>query len=366
MNKKRIEYLDYAKALAIFSVLFKHSSIYFSGMNCFTMAVFFIASGYTYNSDRDSFSECFTKRLKRLMVPFWTVMAVDIILEIIRAPFLGYGTATEAIPIVANLIYGSGYFPNCGKLGQLLIASTPFVYNSKYMVNIIMPTNCHLWALPAMFTGYILFYLYLKIVKNRSILTDIVSIVVLLVLASVETIPGIFQLPFGIGRGFVCAAFMIAGFFFRENKTFEETNWIRISAITIISLAVTIAAVMLGSDAASMVTSYYGPYGVLSVMLTFVCGLCSSYVVIMLCRFIHFLSIKPLNNMLAVVGRNTMEVYLWQFTLFFIFDAVFILLFNPVQSHTVFVDEVFSEGYIFYRIFRVFFMTLITFIRIFI
>ena len=57
--------------------------------------------------------------------------------------------------------------------------------------------------------------------------------------------------------------------------------------------------------------------------------------------------------MLAVVGRNTMEVYLWQFTLFFIFDAVFILLFNPVQSHTVFVDEVFSEGYIFYRIFRI-------------
>ncbi len=221
MKTKRIEYLDYAKAFAIFSVLFKHSSIYFTGINCFTMAVFFIASGYTYNPDKDSFCERFVKRLKRLMVPFWIVMAMDIILETIRATFIGYGTETEAIPIIANLIYGSGYFPNCGKLGQLLIGSTPFVYNSKYMVNIIMPTNCHLWALPAMFTGYMIFSLYLKIVKNRNIFTDIVSIVILLLLASIETIQGIFQLPFGMGRGFVCTAFMIVGFFFKEYKTFE-------------------------------------------------------------------------------------------------------------------------------------------------
>ena len=120
VKKKRIEYLDYAKALAIFYVLINHSAFDFVGLNCFTMAVFFISSGYTYNSDNDSFGECFVKKLKRLMVPFWIAMAVSALLEIVRAPFIGYGDARSVIPVIVNLIYGSGLVPNVGDFGRML------------------------------------------------------------------------------------------------------------------------------------------------------------------------------------------------------------------------------------------------------
>lgn len=353
MKRKRIEYLDYAKAFAVFAVLLTHSYFTFPGMNCFTMAVFFIAAGYTYHSDHESFKEFFVKKLKRLMVPFWLVMAMSVLLEIVRAPFIGYGTVREVIPILANLLYGSGLFPNCGKLGQLLINSTPFTYNSRYMIDIIMPTNCHAWTLPAMFAGYMIFYCYRKIVKKKSILSDAAAIAVMLLLASIETIPGIFQLPFGIGRGFFCAALMIVGFRFKEHNSFEDTNKTRIIIALIVCAAVTVICVLLGSFGTDLVISNYGPYGVLSVILTFISGLCSSYAVIMICRFIHSLSIKPLNSILAVAGRNTMEIYLWHFAVFFVFDAIFILTCNPVLSPSVYVDEVFTDGYYLYRVLRI-------------
>lgn len=353
MNRKRIEYLDYAKAFAIFTVLFNHSAIEFRGMNCFTMAVFFISSGYTYNSDKDSFGVCFVKKLKRLMVPFWIAMAASALLEAVRAPFIGYGSAKAAIPVIANLIYGSGLFPNFGNLGKILMEIPPYTYNTKYMIDIVMPTNCQLWALPVMFTGYMMFYLYRKTVKRESVFTDIAAIVVLLLLASVETIPGIFQLPFGIGRGFVCAAFMIVGFRCREHSVFEDTNVPRIIVLMFIFAVGVIGSILLGSDMSGMVISAYGPYGVLSVVLTFICGLGSAYVVFMICSFIASLPIKPVKDVLAVVGRNTMEIFLWHFTVFFCFDAIFILICNPVLSPNRFYDELFSEGYLYYRVTRI-------------
>ena len=353
MKTQRIEYLDYAKAFAILSVLFNHSAIDFLGMNCFTMAVFFISSGYTYNSDKDSLGTCFVKKMKRLMVPFWIAMAASAILEMVRATFIGYGSASVALPVIVNLFYGSGLFPNFGKLGQILMDIPPFAFNSKYMIDIIMPTNCQLWALPVMFSGYMIFYLYRKIVRKKSMLTNITAIAVMLLLASIETIPGFFQIPFGIGRGFVCAAFMIVGFEFREHEVFEDTNMLRIIMLLIVSVLGTIFPIFFGSDASGMVISNYGPYGVLSVVLTFICGLCSSYAVFMISRFIHSLSFRPLNSLLSVIGRNTMEIFLWHFTVFFVFDAVFILIFDPVLSPNIFFDELFSEGYLFYRILRI-------------
>ncbi len=350
---KRIEYLDYAKAFSIFAVLLVHCAISFRGITCFGMTVFFIAAGFTYNSDKENFKNFFVKKLKRLMIPFWLLMIVSALLELIRAPFIGYGDAREVIPIIANLFYGSGLFPNCGKLGQLLITSTPFTFNSEYMIDIIMPTNCHLWTLPAMFTGYLIFYSYRKVIKNKNLLSDILAIIVFLLFTSIETIPGIFQLPFGIGRGFFCAACMIVGYWFKEHQTFEDTNIARIIVIIIAAVAITVISVLLGSDGANMVISDYGPHGILSVALTFLEGVSSSYVVIMICRFIHSLSIKPLNKFLAIVGRNTMDIYIWHFAVFFVFDAIFILTCNPVLSPSIFMDELFSEGYLFYRIIRI-------------
>lgn len=352
MKRKRIEYVDYAKAFAIVSVLLSHSAISFQGMCCFSMAVFFISAGYTFNSVEDSFGSYFIKKVKRLLVPFWMLMAVSALLEVVRARFIGYGSERVVIPVIVNLIYGSGLFPNCGSLGQMLMDIPPFTYNSRYMIDIVMPTNSNSWTLPALFSGYMIYYLYRKTVKKASITTDVMAIMVMLLLASIETIPGIFQLPFGIGRGFICVAFMIAGFWFREHKIFEDTKVIRIIISMTISTVVSVVSVLLGSEGTGYVISYYGPYGILSVALTFLCGLSSAYIVIMICRFIYSFSIKPVNNLLAVIGRNTMDLYLWHFAVFFVIDVIFILIFNPVLSPNIFFDELFSEGYLLYRVIR--------------
>ena len=50
------------------------------------------------------------------MVPFWMFMTVSALLEAVRARLIGYGNVRVVIPVIVNLIYGSGLFPNCGNL----------------------------------------------------------------------------------------------------------------------------------------------------------------------------------------------------------------------------------------------------------
>lgn len=85
VEQSRAEYIDIAKGIGIILVVFGHLSertqmsrilIY-----SFHMPLFFIISGYLEKSKK--FQECFVKGFKRLVIPAYIVLLVDIIFRLI-------------------------------------------------------------------------------------------------------------------------------------------------------------------------------------------------------------------------------------------------------------------------------------------
>ena len=110
MEKSRLSFIDYGKALGILFVLMIHAGM--SSLNeyvLFAMPLFYIATGYTLNLQKRNLKQFAKTRFLKLMIPFWAFSALDILLEIARAYFYRYGTYKIAIPALINMAYGSGF-----------------------------------------------------------------------------------------------------------------------------------------------------------------------------------------------------------------------------------------------------------------
>ena len=92
----RIEWLDVARGLAIFFVIFGHASIgpqwlLLYAIPLFYMAMFFFVSGYLFK-EKSSFSVVFEQRTRTVLLPylFWGVVAI----------FIGHAFGNPPISII--------------------------------------------------------------------------------------------------------------------------------------------------------------------------------------------------------------------------------------------------------------------------
>ena len=231
---KRIEYLDYAKAIAIVLVMLDHRDTYLGVFVCCALPLFFMSSGITTNIDKYSFKDYLMHNTKRLLPPFWVAMLVYTALELIRGPLVGYGDTSLAIPGLVNTIYGSGKFPVIGPFTERLVEIMSFKQQfDPKTVEAILPLNCHLWYLTAFYSGCAVFFCCKKLNKRNSLAMDGLMIVVLLFLTAIEVMPHMCQLPYGLGRGFLCAAYMLVGS--RIKSMLAEENKMKIALAVIVS-----------------------------------------------------------------------------------------------------------------------------------
>ncbi|MBR5501646.1 MAG: acyltransferase [Oscillospiraceae bacterium] len=321
---KRLDYLDYAKALAIIFIVSIH--VGFSAINQvvrFSTPLFFLATGYSHRPGKRTLQEDAALRFKAILLPFWKFMAFYTVVEMLRAPLFGYGTAEIAIPSLAKLIYGSGVLPiETGTTGFLKEIMS-YKAQPAYGVDVILPTSCHLWFLPAMFTGYVMFAA-LADWSQKNFGRKLISLVTLLLLASVEVVfPAVRQLPYGIGRGAMGAAFMLAGFWLRSGGA-EEFSRGRRAAVIAAAALVYIGALCLKLDGSSMVRSVYGPYGALGIPITFFGCAAGAWLLIELCRGIEKLPLTGLKRFLSFTGRNVMTVYSLHMAVKFLLDVFYV------------------------------------------
>lgn len=328
MVYERVHYLDYAKAFALFTVLLIHTG--FPGGNnyvLFAIPLFFITVGYTYVPCRRTLKENIVSRFITVLLPFWGFMLFYIILELIRAPYIGYGDSRLAIPAFINMGYGSGYIPNNSGLFSGLLDFMHYVDTSSVSVDLVTPTNTHLWFLPALFTACVLFYSVIERTRKKW-WSSVFSIITLIFLASLEVIvPQIKQLPYGLGRGFLGAAFMLTGFWMREYAIFNKKNAFTVVAMAV-SFSLVLLSLLLGSTGRTLVISHYGPHGVFSVFMTFIGGTGAACFVLYLCKLIGLSPLTKIKAMLSLIGRNTMVIYAWHMALKFILDIFYIKIFR--------------------------------------
>ena len=177
-----------------------------------------------------------------------------------------------------------------------------------------------------MFTAYVIFSSVVKIVRKNH-LSKVLVVIFLVLLASVEVVfPQACQLPFGLGRGLIGATFMLFGFWIKDYKLIENKSGGYYILTNALSLILFVGALYIGSNGSAFVSSYYGPYGVLSVFATFIGGAAGVWIVLSLCMIIEKLPTRQIKKLLSYTGRNVMTVYAWHMAVKFLLDAVYICI----------------------------------------
>ncbi len=322
----RFGFIDLGKSIAIIFILLIHNG--FSELNnvvLFAMPLFFFSSGYLFTPGKRTLRQTATAQFRKILVPFWGLMIVYAVIELIRAPYIGYGEP-EIIRPTINAIYGSSILPNPNGIFDALRSIRTYNSDPNSIV-LISPTYCHLWFLPAFFTASIIFSFIVERVRKLSF--KVIAIIALVFLSSLESvIPELYQLPYGIGRGFMGAAFMLVGFEMRKVAIFESVKRQAAIPLFIIGLCVAVASILLGSTGSAYIASYYGEYGIFSTYLTFIGGLGALFCVLYICKLLcDAISISE-KSLSTIIGRNTMSIYGWHFLIIFILDVLYINIFS--------------------------------------
>ena len=192
MGSKRINYIDYAKGLAILCVLLGHMEIHPILKNyiySFHMPLFFILSGYFMKRaklDKDTV----IKNFKSIMVPYFIVGGGMCIWQL-YSDFEAFKTLETST--LASLIF-LGY-----RVRGVYIV---------YFVGAI-------WFLWVLFFSK-LYTQYMLTRKYGAFLIFLVAICSMLFSRTTHIVP-----PFGILQSFTASVFLYTGFLFKENEIFN-------------------------------------------------------------------------------------------------------------------------------------------------
>ena len=157
MEKKRVLWLDIAKALGILVVLLVHTGksfgpvSFFGGM--FYMPIFFILAGMTFRyKPEERFGSFVKKKAKRLLVPYF---GYNLFL------FLFFFLKND---LLAGQMSAESFFP---LLGILYSRNCLFPMDSPANVYFMQILNAPTWFLTGMFVSYLLFWLVMKAAEGK-------------------------------------------------------------------------------------------------------------------------------------------------------------------------------------------------------
>ncbi|OUQ26608.1 hypothetical protein B5E77_08950 [Lachnoclostridium sp. An131] len=157
MEKKRVLWLDIAKAAGIIIVLLVHTGrsfgpvSFFGGM--FYMPIFFVLAGMTFRyKPEESFADFTKKKARRLLVPYFGYNLFLFLFFFVKNDLLaGQVSAQSFFPLLGIL-----YSRNC-----LFPADAP---GNVYFMQIL---NAPTWFLTCMFLAYLIFWLLMRAAKGN-------------------------------------------------------------------------------------------------------------------------------------------------------------------------------------------------------
>lgn len=274
--KKRILWLDIAKAIAIISVIIGHTipAGYLSNfILTFHVPIFFIATGFTIKSisikDRKEFIKRIIHDIKILIIPYCiAVFLRDIAISI------QYG-----IPII-ELLKG---------LPLKLLWASP-------LRNIYCIEVGFVWFLPAIFWAKIIFYIIENVFpSNYKNIVFLMCIPISLIISSICPLPQVLDIAL-IGTFFV-----FIGRFLRNNINIFDLDNSKNNIILYVSFFVWIFCWIGLNINLNMAYRLY-PYGILSIIE----AICGSICIFYLSKAIE--SQRFINNLMVKIGQQTLII----------------------------------------------------------
>ncbi len=205
-NKRRLEWLDVAKALGVYLVILGHLVIFnyhtFRFIFAFHMPFFFIAAGYVWKKPAD-FKKYFGKCCKYYLIPYLVILVLGL-LQCILLPTSAHNLKALCYPEVLEKSFYGG-LPNYSYFGSA-------------------------WFLLAMFWAQLMFWGLIKIgEKSKKYITILIWIVfVLLAVFSksiFSSIPVFERLPLKLDSAFMATVFIGIGVLLKKTNLLEKGKW---------------------------------------------------------------------------------------------------------------------------------------------
>lgn len=212
--KKRILWIDIARAIAIIMVIIGHSQDKYLGdywsrlIEVVSLPTFFVLSGYLYR--------------KKKISDFFRGSWYNILL-----PYIGTVSLMILIRCFAKLFPNSWLYDHIhGKISSLIIAA---IYGTGSGQPITLPmTNLKIepigaiWFLLAFFWGGLIFRLILSVFKNKWLI--FVSALILTILGYL--LGKVIILPWSLDSALVAQLFFVAGYFIKKYELLDRVNMV--------------------------------------------------------------------------------------------------------------------------------------------
>ncbi|MBQ1172325.1 MAG: acyltransferase [Lachnospiraceae bacterium] len=154
-NVLRKNWIDAAKAVAMFIVVLNHSELRIPGVNfwggMFFVPAFFLLSGYTYHPDNGTYIDYVKKKAKRLIIPYLVANLFLFLFFLIKRVLTHNLPSDFVVRSLLGILYGRN---------QIFISSD---YHSNLMINLNAPT----WFLPALFVALIMLEGFYRLCKGN-------------------------------------------------------------------------------------------------------------------------------------------------------------------------------------------------------
>ena len=267
-STKRVNWIDALKALSIFLIVLGHL-IY-----GFHVPLFIILSGMTFNINNDNFLSFLKKRIYRIIIPYIIWGIISIIIYTFLGEYFDGKNKISLSKCLLGLIWGNG------EKG-------------------FMRWNLPLWFLPTLFSINIIYYFIDKhFYRERNLpMLILIEFIISLIVYKIKIFT---NLPFGIETAIYLLPFFTFGKLLSNkifNKKYQEIvnrKTLLISIILILSSSI----IIISQKNIDYVADQYRNY-ILFIL---------SASMFSLALILIFININNFNNIILLIGKNTMII----------------------------------------------------------
>lgn len=272
----RIDWIDAAKGYGILLVIFGHIH-HFSYIYSFHIPLFFIISGYTYKQNPFGFKDFLTKKIKTLIIPYFSLGVVLAIFSCIMITDSNRNGLSDCIDIAKKLLIQKRFWT--------------------------------LWFLSALFVLNVLFYWLINAFKERTYHIATISIFSSFLVALYYKHGGK-PLPWNIDASIMALPFFLFGYYAKNANILISTtpstpkrNSIAVAILAIINITTTYVNILATGTTLEMWASKYA-----IVPLTYISAISGSLAIILF-------SMQSNSTAIKYIGKNSMIFFAWHQTL---------------------------------------------------
>ena len=298
-KKPRMIEQDIAKGIAIILVIALHTltlnrNIYqmLGGIFGFIMPFFFFMAGYNHRPYRYSYKEILKRRVKQIVIPFFTYSIAILLIGAIYYMIAKEYTIKMVLLTYLNLLLSTSF---CRYAGIEVISGGLY---STIMV---------FWFIQMLFMATLIFYLVVDYALEKA--SRLISIIVGLIALTMVFAHFNIHLPMFIAEAPAIAAMMLVGAFFGQKELLSNKTrllFIIINSVVSYSLFVVLALLFRGSGFIAGGSLWDNRINEWAVLLSFVFAIIGTYPFVHTCRLLT--KTKILSKALVWCGNNSMSL----------------------------------------------------------